>query len=406
MSQAHGGKADGIAAFRAAFLLSAFGYEFLFFVMTLRVYDITGRAINVGIFAALTFLPKMLAPLYGALVDRFGARSLLTFAAGCVAILVPCLGFASGIVLLYGLWFVLSALFMLIGNARMVLMAEMAGPGGFARANSLVLAFITSARFLAPLLAGLFARGIGPRPLVIAAAALYALSGVSAALIGRVGRSEPASPKTDRGFSSYREGFVRIWRSRELKAMTVICVLWRLFLGMQASLLVVYITKGLGRSSADYGFAMAVIAIGGLAGSLAGPFVLKRARLGYIAGAGLGLHFLCFAALGAIGEYPWALAALGIGHFALYAAVVALHSKRDAVTEPSQRGRIFGANTAALTPAAVVSMVVGGALADRYGVAPVFMASGLAAVIGLGLVCAAWARHGSTRGKARAEIAA
>ncbi len=35
-----------IHAFRAAFLLSAFGYEFLFFIMTTRVYSITGKAVS------------------------------------------------------------------------------------------------------------------------------------------------------------------------------------------------------------------------------------------------------------------------------------------------------------------------------------------------------------------------
>ena len=116
-----------VGAFRAAFLLSALGYEFLFFVMTLRIYDITGTAINVGVFTALTFFPKLLSPLYGALVDRLGARSLLALAAAAAAAIASCLAFAGSLTLLYALWFLLSALFMLIGNARAVLITETSG---------------------------------------------------------------------------------------------------------------------------------------------------------------------------------------------------------------------------------------------------------------------------------------
>jgi predicted MFS family arabinose efflux permease len=175
--------------------------------------------------------------------------------------------------------------------------------------------------------------------------------------------------------------------------MAGIGILWRLFLGMQASLLVVYVTKVLGRSVADYGLAMAVVAVGSLAGSLAGPLALKALRPKYLAGAGICAHFLCFASLGVIVDYPAALASLGFGHCALYAAVVAVHSKRDHSTEPQQRGRVYGAVTAILTPPAIISMIVGAALADRYGVAPVFTASGAAATLGFCLICAAWARR-------------
>ncbi|MBP2677821.1 MAG: hypothetical protein H6Q82_886 [Deltaproteobacteria bacterium] len=36
--------------FNLAFLLSAFGYEFMIFVMTVHICDLTGRAMNVGLF--------------------------------------------------------------------------------------------------------------------------------------------------------------------------------------------------------------------------------------------------------------------------------------------------------------------------------------------------------------------
>jgi hypothetical protein len=56
-------KSKDLVAFCFAFLLSAFGYEFLFFIMTIRIYSLTHKAMQVGIFAALTFFPKLFSPL-------------------------------------------------------------------------------------------------------------------------------------------------------------------------------------------------------------------------------------------------------------------------------------------------------------------------------------------------------
>jgi MFS transporter, DHA3 family, macrolide efflux protein len=391
-------------AFRAAFLSSAFGYEFLFFIMTLRVYAITGRAVSVGFFTALTFIPKMLSPFYGGLVDVMGARKVLVYAAWAAAALTLCLGLSDGIGSLYGVWFFLSALFMLIGNARTVVMTETAQALGAVRNNSLVLAFLTTARLLAPLSAGFLSRAVGFEALIFISAGIYALCAASAAFIARPALGGGNAVRADRTFSAFLEGFALVRATKGLKTMASIGVLWRLFLGMQASLLVVYVTDFLGRSVSDYALAMAIIAAGGLVGSLSGPLMLKVLRPRHLAGAGVCLHFLCFAALGLITEYPFALVALGFGHFALYAAVVALHSKRDASTRQPQRGRVYGAVTAMLTPPAVISMVVGGAFADRYGVALVMATSGIAAVAAFCLVCAPWVKTKGPAASVRPEI--
>ena len=58
-----------VIRFFAAFLLSAFGYEFLFFVMTLYVFEISQNAFKVGIFAALTLAPRLFASGYGIIID-------------------------------------------------------------------------------------------------------------------------------------------------------------------------------------------------------------------------------------------------------------------------------------------------------------------------------------------------
>jgi hypothetical protein len=59
------------AAFLASYLLSVFGYEFVFFVSVLHIFKETRNPVLVGLLTGFTALPKLLAPFYGVLTDRF-----------------------------------------------------------------------------------------------------------------------------------------------------------------------------------------------------------------------------------------------------------------------------------------------------------------------------------------------
>jgi MFS transporter, DHA3 family, macrolide efflux protein len=371
------------AAFATAFFLSAFGYEVLFFAMTLRVYDISRRAINVGIFTAITFLPKLLSPAYGALVDRFGSRRTISAAAFATALLSACLPLVDALGTLYALWFLLSILFMILGNARTVLMTQVSRSGEYTGVNAVAFSFLNAARLTAPLCAGILSRSIGTKGLTILSAGAYCLCAAAAAVLsGRNfrGSSGAGSTTGKPAAASLGEGFARIRESRDLRLLVGISAIRSLFLGFLPSLLIVLVTSRLGRTSADYGFALTAAAIGSLGGSLAGPLIARSAPTRAVAAIGLGLHFACFASLGILASYRAAIAALIAGSFSLYVAAIVLHSRRDSATEVSTRGRVYGANTMIQTVPSLISMVAGSALADRLGTGPVFVASGTAAL--------------------------
>ena len=69
--------------FFSAFLLSAFGYEFIYFVMTVHIYDLTRSALNVGIFTALTFIPKLFSSVMGGIVDVYPQAILVRYGRNC-----------------------------------------------------------------------------------------------------------------------------------------------------------------------------------------------------------------------------------------------------------------------------------------------------------------------------------
>ncbi len=88
--------------FGLAFLLSAFGYEFMVFVMTVHIYDLTGSAMNVGLFTALTFLPRLFSPYYGSIADRYPRGRIFSVAAMGIALGVFLVAGSKGIVYLHG----------------------------------------------------------------------------------------------------------------------------------------------------------------------------------------------------------------------------------------------------------------------------------------------------------------
>ena len=377
--------------FGTAFFLSAFGYEVLFFCMTLRVYDISRKAIDVGVFTAITLLPKLISPACGAIVDQMGAKRTLVSSALLTTLLSMGLPLGDGLGSLYALWFLLSILFMIQGNARTVLMTQVTESGnGYIGGNALAFSLLNAARLAAPLCAGLLSRFIGIGGLTLMAAAGYSACAASAACLV-VGRR---SLDRDNGSLAVTimEGFDKIRISRELRLLVGLSSIRNFFLGFMPSLVVVLITGKLGRTSTDYGIALTAAALGSLAGSLTGPMITRLVRQHLVFGFGLGFYFLSCSLLGLVESYAAAVTLLVVGSFALYVAAIVVHAKRDAVTEITLRGRVYGSNTTLQAIPSLLSTLIAGALADHFGVAPIFFVSGLMAIavmatMSIGIAC-------------------
>ena len=74
--------------FFSAFLLSAFGYEFIYFIMTVHIYDLSKNALDVGIFTALSFIPKLFSSFMGGISDRLGKEKCFAVSAITIGILM------------------------------------------------------------------------------------------------------------------------------------------------------------------------------------------------------------------------------------------------------------------------------------------------------------------------------
>lgn len=367
-------------AFYVAHLLSSLGFEFAFFVMTLHVYGKRGQASDVAIFSTLTFLPRLFAPLLGTLVDRFPQERLFAAALALGAGLTVLLPFTRREL---GPWTCIAILAVLFGLVRTTLLTRVAVDRGYLKGNSAMLVSLNAARLGAPVAGAAAAACLTFRASLFWAGTTFLVAALFAGRVKITGTAE-AQPRTrERFVPAFLKGFTELWRVDELRFLFLLSLVWRLFLGLQISLFIVFIRRSLGGSDPDYGVFMTCVGLGSVSGSLAGPWLARRVPAPLLVKAGMGLHFAMFIALSRITSLAAALLVATAGFSILYASVVAAHSLRDRIVPEALRGRVFGADTALLSIAGMASMLAGGRLADAHGVNAVFQSAGALSLLSL-----------------------
>ncbi len=369
--------------FGLAFLLSAFGYEFMVFVMTVHIYDLTGSALNVGLFTALTFLPRLLSPYYGSLSDRYPRGRVFSVASMGIALGVFLVAGISGIAWTYTIWFFISILLMTIMNVRPAIMTEILPKDNYLHGNAIMLVSLNAARLAAPLIGGLVALKWNVALLLHLTAVAY----VAAAVLGLAVRLAPVHQSASRSagavFAHMREGARYVLANRELRYLGTVAFLWRLFLGCQLPLFVVYVKQFLGRGSDGYGIFMTMAGAGSILGSVLGPRLAATFDRRRLILWGLAAHYVSFGCLGISRSFPVSLALVAISFACFYTTIVSTHSLRDQATPIEYRGRVYGSITGILTPAALVSFLAGSFLAGVVGVEKVLIGAGGLALVSL-----------------------
>jgi MFS transporter, DHA3 family, macrolide efflux protein len=371
--------------FATAYFLSAFGYEFLTFVLTVRVYELTGQAADVGIFMAVSFFPRLASPFYGSLTDRFPRNRLFCAACLATAAVVPFIAQQNSLAGLYAGWFVVSILAMIVMNLRTAILTQVMSEKNYHHANGAVLAFLNVTRLVAPVIGGLAATRWSPAGVLLLSAGVYVCA-AGAALSIRLPDVRNRMVVFSGICSHLREGAAMVWRNVDLATLVIVAILWRVCFGYQSGLLVVYVDEALGKGSLEFGVLTAAMAVGSILGGLAGPMFSKWLPTRPVTKVGMTVYFALTGGLGLISSYPLALADVVAANFALYVVAVAVHSARDRLIPADCRGRIIGSNTLITAVPALVSMLLGGWLADMFGVRAVFVGGGLLAVVGAAII--------------------
>lgn len=378
-------------------LASRMAENIVFIAMLARVYEQTHSAANLGLTGMLEALPAIaLAPFIGVLLDRADRRRVMVAADAFNVAAAMLLANADGLAVLYACAFLLAVGGAVFGPANEAMQPALLPRELYLLGASVRMTAQSVRQIAGPALGGMLTGLFGFRAAVIAAAALYALSGITTAMIRTSGHARGGEGAGDapRGggpdaaplrASSFLDEALAGWRAiRASPAVSFVATFQALVaftMAMQAPLVYVFVREVLGRGPEMTGTLFSAAGVGGIAGGLA------MARWGHRVTDRLGLAMATLAFDGAallaftFTTAPWA----SIAWFMLFGVIGAVNGivystiLQEEVSD-GVRGRVQTALVVTYRTVEVLSVAVGTLAADRFGVVPVFAACALAEI--------------------------
>lgn len=370
----------------AARTASAWGDVFSTVVLALLVFDLTGSALGVSAVVLAEILPVLLlAPVAGTLVDRLPRVRVMVTADVTRAALVGVLPlFDSSVWAVYAVAFGLSVGTVMFNPAASSALPALVRDDELVAANSGIwTAAVLSQIALAPL-AGITYVAAGPALAFGVNAASFLVS--AALLVGLRLPSAPASTTRTGWFSDAIDGARLLIGDRLLRALAAGQLLAALSAGATGALLVVLARDHLRLEPGGYGLLLGAIGVG----ATLGPLLLTRLvndprRPTFVFGPYL-LRGLVDLVLAGFSSLPVAIAALVGYGLGTSTGAVTFNSLLQTHTPAHARGRIFASFDLLWQLGRLLSLLLGGVLAETVGIQAVYYLGGglliLAAVIG------------------------
>jgi MFS family permease len=342
--------------------------------------------------AGLSFaqhLPWLLfALLSGALADRLDRRYAMAAVAACRGLLIGALGVAvllrvASLPLLYMVVFLLGAGETLFDTAAVTVLPELVPPAALPRANARLAGTLTvTNQFLGPPLGGILFALAAALPFLLGAGGLAAAAALILALQGtfKVARAVDA-PASDLR-AEIVAGIRWLWRHRLLRTLALALALLNITLVAQVSIMVLFAQERLGLGAMGYGVLVATYGIGGVAGSLVAHRVIAWLGAGRTLRLAICIETATPAAL-ALTHSPL-LAGAVLTFFGAHAVVwgALLTSLRQELAPAGLRGRVESAYRLLEYGGAAPGALLGGLLADRFGLtAPFWLGAATGALL-------------------------
>jgi MFS family permease len=368
----------------AARTASQWGDTFNTVAIVILVYRLSGSGLAVAATVIFEIVPVLLLGfLAGAVVDRM-ARIRVMVAADLARAMV------AGILAAFGhdLWVVYAAAFTMSGStaffnpAAASVLPAVAGDDLLGANTVIWSTAVISQIALAPV-AGLLVATAGAGP----AFALNSVSFlVSAALLAGIRVPLTHAPPKQRHLADIREGFAYLRSSRLLTTLAAVQGLAALSAGATSALLVVLVERHLHLGPAHFGVLLAAIGIGaGVGPILLGRFRHNVARPALLFGPYV-LRGLVDLSLAAFSSFAGALSGLAVYGIGTSTGNVTYHTTLQTAVPDERRGRVFSFYDVVWQTGRLVSIGVGGALADTLGITAVYYLGGalllLAATVG------------------------
>ncbi len=368
----------------AAQTISRWGDTFNAVALVILVYQLTGSGVKVAGTVAFEIAPVVLLGFVaGAVVDRYPRRRVMIAAdIGRAMVALGLVAFHDRLAFVYAAAFMLSAFSVFFNPAASSVLPDLVSTDEIVAANSAIWsAAVMSQIALAPVAGALIAIA-GPGPAFTINAVTFL---VSAALLARLPIATRVDPISGTRRRDIADGLRAISSDRFLRVLAGVQGLAALSAGATSALLVVLAQEHLDVGPARFGYLIAAIGIGaGL-----GPLVLHRfvddpRRPVFLYGPYL-LRGTVDVVLAASSRFAIALAAYGVG---TSTGNVTYNSVLQTTVPERLRGRVFAFFDVVWQTARLVSIGVGGVVADRFGITAVYWAGGalLLAAGALGLI--------------------
>ncbi|GAA3350747.1 MFS transporter [Amorphoplanes nipponensis] len=330
-------------------------------------------------------LPWLLfALLSGAWADRLDRRRLvvtvnLVRAAALAALVAAVAGDAVTVPLIYAVFFVLGTGETLADTAASAFVPALVPADQLPTANAWLGATFTVLNQFA-------AKPLGAWLFVVAAAAPFGVNALSfaasAALVAGIGSLPATRPRPRTSLrADIAEGLRWLWQHRLLRALAVTMAFGNVVFCAAFAIFVLYAFERLGLGQLGYGVLLTAFAVGGLAGTVAAPPLLRTVSATVLLRTGLVVEAALHATL-ALTRTPWVAAAM-IVVFSVHAAVwgtVVTTLRQRSVPGPIY-GRVSSVYSLLELGGAALGSLLGGLLARAYGITATFWTAAAAMAV-------------------------
>ncbi len=374
-------------------IISNLGDTLNYVALVVLVFRLSHSGLAVSALVLTEIVPTLLlGPLAGVVIDRLDRRRVLIVVDGVRTVLVLLLALTHALWAVYALAALLAVGSTLFNPTLQAVIPALLTEEERLAANAVAWSSGRLVQIIGASVAGGLIAWNGTRPAFLVNAASFAFSAV---LLTRLSIPRREGPPGRSGLDAWvgdaRDGLAYARRDPFVARLLPVQALTSLATGATSALLVVLATKHLHLAAQGFGWLLAAIGIG----ALLGPFLSN----GLTRGRSLDVRLLFVPylirgagdiALGLVVGLPWALVILFIYGLNTSTGMVASNTILQTVIPDRVRGRVFTLLDVTWAAMRLLSLGLGGLLADRVSITAVYIVGGalltLAGALGLALL--------------------
>jgi MFS family permease len=361
--------------------MSTFGTWFLVIGVPLRVFDLTGSTAATGAaFVAETVPALVLGPAAGVLVDRLDRRRVMMTTDVVRALAVSSMLLvddSSNIWILYVAIVVENGAAQFFRPSRQAIIPVLVGSGERLPAANAMFGMIDGlVRLFGSVGGGILYAAAGFETLVILDAVSYLVSAAGCCLIRcRTPSSYVPRVSMSGGAAELRDGLHHVWQQEFLRGLLVVTALFYLANGTLTALLVPFARTQLHAGTMGFGYLLAALGLGYLAGTPLAHLLIDRYSIRTAVLVSVPCLALCFGLAFGPRHYTLTIFSFALAGAPSVVLLVAVATAYQRQTPDQLLGRVAAAFLTVEMVVSVIGAATGSSVAEQAGLMPVIGAS-------------------------------